>query len=131
MEQCAAATSTAMARRRRFGRRRRLANGAPAAGPAAPAVTLDPLHVTVRHDGRSAAIVTVTGLLVRQHALRLDEWLAAAFGDLRTRYVIDLGGVTCLDPTTLAAVTGYAERARRLGARVTIVPPGARRPVAA
>ena len=131
MEQCAAATPTATARRRRFGRRRQQGPDAAVVPPEVRAAPIDPLHVTVRRDGHSAAIVTVTGLLVRQHAVRLEERLAAAFDDLRTRYVIDLGGVTCLDPTTLAAVTRYAERARRYGARVTIVPPGARRPVAA
>jgi anti-anti-sigma regulatory factor len=91
----------------------------------------DPLRVNVHRDGHSAATVTVTGLLVRQHAARLDERLAVAFDDLRRRYVIDLGGVTCLDPTTLAAVTRRADLARRHGARVTIIPPGSGRRVAA
>ena len=128
MEQC----PTAAARRRRFGRGGRRPGGRSPADDRQPLPTLDdPLAVTVQQDGRLEATIVVTGLLLRQHAARLDERLAAAFCEWRTRYVIDLGGVTCLDPTTLAAVTRYADHARGLGARVTIVPPGVRRPVAA
>lgn len=130
MEQRVVGTPSVTSRRRFVRRRQRSTDAALVASPARAGSPAS-LQVSVRQDGSGAAIVTVAGLLVRQHARSIDVELALAFGGRRERYVIDLAGVTCLDPTTLAAVTGYARRARREGALVVIVPPGARRPSAA
>lgn len=89
------------------------------------------LRVSVRFDPAGAAVVTLSGLLVRQHADDLDRSLGPVFAGDHPLYVIDLGGVTRLDPTTLATITRCAETVRERGAVVTIVPPGAGRDLAA
>lgn len=82
------------------------------------------LRIGVLHDGPQQVTVEVNGLLVRRHARMIDEILATAFGVHRAWFVIDLRGVTRLDPTTLSAITRGVDAVRRNGALVTIVPPG-------
>lgn len=89
------------------------------------------LDVSVSVDRADTAIVTVAGRLIRQNAEALDRSLGSVFAADHPTYVIDLAGVTRLDPTTLAAITRRAALARGRGARITIVPPGARRDRAA
>lgn len=85
------------------------------------------LRISVRLDRPGVAVVTVSGLLVRQHADDLDGSLAPVLAGDHPLFVIDLGGVTRLDPTTLATLTRCAEVVRERGTVVTIVPPGAPR----
>jgi anti-anti-sigma regulatory factor len=89
------------------------------------------LDVSVSVDRTDTAVVTVTGRLIRQNAEALDRSLGSVFAADHATYVIDLAGVTRLDPTTLAAITRRAALARGRGARITIVPPGAGRNQAA
>jgi anti-anti-sigma regulatory factor len=89
------------------------------------------LCVSVSVDEPDIAVVTVSGRLIRQHAAGLDGSLASVFAHDHPIFVIDLAGVTSLDPTTLATITRRAALARRRGALITIVPPGAGRARAA
>lgn len=94
-------------------------------GDASAGATEHGLNLSVRLDRPGVAVVTLSGLLVRQHAEDLDGSLAPVFAGDHPLFVIDLGGVTRLDPTTLATITRRAEAVRERGAVVTIVPPGA------
>lgn len=84
-----------------------------------------PLNVSVSVDRFDTAIVTVTGRLIRQHADGLDRSLGSVFAADHPTFIIDLAGVTRLDPPTLAAITRRAAQARGRGALIRIVPPGA------
>ena len=89
------------------------------------------LRISVSVDRADVAVVSLSGLLVRQHADGLGGSLDPVFAGAHPLFVIDLGGVTRLDPTTLATITRRAEAVRGRGAIVTIVPPGATRDAAA
>ena len=67
----------------------------------------------MHRSGTDTISVVVSGLLVREHADRLDRDLADAFSGRWTWVVVDLRGVRQLDPTSLSAITRRANLARR------------------